>query len=993
MRILLRFRTSLIVMAVLVLLYALLGFIILPYIVKSQVFPAVSGQLKRPVLAKEVAINPFALSVTITGFEIQEADQMPLLGFDELFVNFELSSLLHQTYRFDEIKLVMPYVSVRIMPSGALNLLELAKVSGGSTAPDQETPPVKDEAEKKRLPPIEIALLQISRGIVEFRDDSKPKPFEVSIVPIEIMLRNFSTRRGGENVYAFTAEVRKEELLNWEGTISLDPIQSEGKFSLTGVRGPVLWLYVKDRFRFDIPDGVLNISARYRFDAMVEPFNLILADGELSLTNLKLAESGQDDVLIAVPSFLVHGMNVDVAKQTVEIASVESRNATLKGWLNQDGTVNYQALIAPQPSDSEKEIRKEAASASAPVPAQEQRPWSVDVKEIGLKNYTVDFEDRTTPTPARQRIDALDFTVKDVRVPFKEPVSFGLGLNLNGSGRVEVSGTAGVDPVRADISLNLSEIPIVPFQPYFDKYVRLDVVNGGVNVNGTVQFRGVHPNGPLLRYMGDMAIENLSLGDRSSSNKLFSLKALTFTQLAADVEPTSLKIGEVALQEPSVYAIIDSDGVMNFSRLAVPQGEKAPISAGQSAESGTPDKKQTADPVPIAIDAVKLVKAKATFTDRSIKPSVVTGISELTGTIKGLSSKQIAKANIALAGRIDNVAPFKINGQINPLSEEAYTDLTFNFANMDLTTAAPYAGKYVGYPITKGKLSLDLKYKVSQKHLDAENKMLVDQLTLGESTESPDATSLPVRLALALLKDRKGQIDIDLPVKGDLNDPDFKYGRALLKVLGNLITKIAASPFTVMGKLIPGGGDAEELQYLEFDPGAVAVAATELKKVEAIARGLDERPGLRLEVTGTADPVRDGKVLALQKLNAQLLARWQRGKGISKQAELPIVEEERAIKELFDQQRSLQPVAAPAEGAQLPSKPPMIEEMRQQLVATIPVPDSELRLLAQQRAEQVRGQLLVDGKLADERVFLTEVDLTASDHEKVRSRLNITAGQ
>jgi hypothetical protein len=174
---------------------------------------------------------------------------------------------------------------------------------------------------------------------------------------------------------------------------------------------------------------------------------------------------------------------------------------------------------------------------------------------------------------------------------------------------------------------------------------------------------------------------------------------------------------------------------------------------------------------------------------------------------------------------------------------------------------------------------------------------------------------------------------------------------------------------------------------------AVAVAATELKKVEAIAKGLDERPGLRLEITGTADPVRDRKVLALQKLNAQLLARWQRGKGISKQADLPIVEEERAIKELFDQQRSLQPVAGTAEGEQIPSKPPSIEEMRQQLAAGIPVPDSDLRLLAQQRAEQMRGQFVVNGNLADERVFLTEVDLMAADHEKVRSRLNITAGQ
>jgi hypothetical protein len=312
---------------------------------------------------------------------------------------------------------------------------------------------------------------------------------------------------------------------------------------------------------------------------------------------------------------------------------------------------------------------------------------------------------------------------------------------------------------------------------------------------------------------------------------------------------------------------------------------------------------------------------------------------------------------------------------------------------MDLTAQGPYSSKFVGYGLSKGKLSLDLKYKVSRKQLEAENKVVVDQLTFGEKVNSPDATSLPVKLAVALLKDRKGRIDIDLPIRGDLKDPDFKYGKVVVSTLLNLLTKIVASPFTLMGKLIPGGGDAEELQYLEFDPGAVAFVATEMKKVEAIAKGLEERPGLRLEVTGTADPVRDRKVLALRRLNAQLLARWQQGKGISKEVDLPIVEEERAIKELFDQQRSLQSVVAPAEGAQLPSKPPTIEEMRQQLVAAMPVPDSDLRLLAQQRAEQMRGQLVVDGKLADERVFLTEVELTASDHEKVRSRLNITAGQ
>ena len=146
------------------------------------------------------------------------------------------------------------------------------------------------------------------------------------------------------------------------------------------------------------------------------------------------------------------------------------------------------------------------------------------------------------------------------------------------------------------------------------------------------------------------------------------------------------------------------------------------------------------------------------------------------------------------------VAPLKIAGTINPLSKEAFTDLTITLGGMDLTAEGPYSGKYVGYGLSKGKLSLDLKYKVSQKQLEAENKVVVDQLTFGEKVDSPDATSLPVPLAVALLKDRRGRIDIDLPIRGDLNDPDFKYGKVMVSTLLNLLMKIVASPFTLLSK-------------------------------------------------------------------------------------------------------------------------------------------------------------------------------------------------
>jgi hypothetical protein len=294
--------------------------------------------------------------------------------------------------------------------------------------------------------------------------------------------------------------------------------------------------------------------------------------------------------------------------------------------------------------------------------------------------------------------------------------------------------------------------------------------------------------------------------------------------------------------------------------------------------------------------------------------------------------------------------------------------------------------------LSKGKLSFDLKYKVSQKSLEAENKVLVDQLTFGQKTDSPDATSIPVPFVVALLQDRQGRIEIDLPIRGDLNDPDFKYGRVLLSTLGNILMKVAASPFSLLGKLVPGGGSGEELQYFEFEPGSTSLAATELKKAEALIKGLQERPGLRLEITGTADPVLDRKALGLQTLKIQLKTKWQQERALPKDADFPDYEEERMIKERFEQEHVQPAGVVPAPKPDGAPKPPTVEEMRQQLTAAIPVDEASLRSLADERAKQIRGQLAGEGKLADERVFLTEVDATASGYEKVRSRLNITAG-
>ena len=959
----------------LVLFYTLVGFILIPYLIKAYAIPAVAEKLKRPVLVKDVELNPFTLSLWVTGFEIRETDQSALLGFDEFFVNLQASSLIRRAYVFDTIRLTLPFVSAKVSKEGRLNLLDLVPPD------DKSQPAAPPQAEKTpaEVPAIEIGEFEIAQAIVEFRDESKPKPYVLDIVPIHIVFKNFHTKPGGDNSYAFTAELGKGETLSWAGTVSLEPIQSSGKFSLSGVKLPSLWQYLHDRFRFDITDGTVAADANYALDAGATPLKLQISQANVRVEKLAVREDGSLDPVITIPVLNVEGVDVDLAKREVTVGNIAVERASFTAWLNPDGTVNYQQMFSPIDSAEPPPAASSASSAS-----KDEKPWAVWLKEITLQDHTIDFDDRTLPTPAHVEVRALTVKTHDVRIPIKDALPLEVGMQLNGTGTIRVSGSVLPNPFQADVTLALKDIAIRPFQPYFEKFARIDVQSGDINLDGTLHLATVHPNGPLMSYEGNASVAALSVADRDQGNEVASLQALSLNAVRVTVDPTTVSIKEVGIQQPMAHLVVQPDGGLNLGKLAA----VSPPSSSADEKPAEPQKAKS-PPVPVTVGVVKLTKAAATFRDDSVQPPVRTEVSDLTGTIKGLSSKQLARADVDLSGRLGKVASLKIAGTINPLSEDAFTDLTISLAGMDLTAEGPYSSKYVGYGLSKGKLSLDLKYKVSQKQLEAENRVVVDQLTFGEKIDSPDATSLPVALAVALLKDRKGRIEIDLPIRGDLKDPDFKYGKAVLSVLLNLLTKIVASPFTLMGKLIPGGGD-EDLQFIEFPPGSEAVADEELKKLEALAKGLEERPGLRLEITGTADPVHDRKVLGLQKLKAQLLARWQQGKGASKEGDLPIVEEERAIKELFDQQRSQQPVATPAQGN---SKPPTIEDMRQQLVAAMPVSDAELRLLAQQRAEQIRGQLAGDGKLADERVFLTEVDLTASDHEKVRSRLNLTAGQ
>ena len=985
------------------LLYTAMGFWGVPWAITNKLAPILTEKLNRPVSIQEAEFNPFLFKLKVKGFAIQEDDGSPLAGFDELLVDFEaLSSASKQIYTFAEIRLWLPYGLAVVRPDGSLNLADLGPSSDGDNSVEHISPPDALAEEPPGLPPVYIENFEIHQGMVEFQDRSLPTPFVAHIVPINYTLEHLSTEKGHANPYSLSAERGAGEKITWEGTLTLDPFESEGTVTFENLRLQRLWSYVQDRFQAQIPQGFLTVKGHYHVSPTNQGVDVLVDGGNVTVRDLQIQRKDTDAPLITVPLFEVTNVSVDVLKKDVNISAIMSQDARFLGWVNEDGTMNYQTLFAPVDSSTD-------SSPTAPQSAGElesgkaEAPWNVLVEKLDLDNFAIEMEDRQPATPARVLIEALHFHTSQVSSALDKPLPIDLSFQLNQSGKADLRGTVNIEPLSVTMDVGLTDIALKPFQPYLAPFVQFTVGSGALSLVGETHYQGTSKTEPMVTYAGSIGVSKLAFVDPENSKPFLQWDDLAVKGLSLNIEPTRVKIQEIALTKPGVVLAIDQDGNSNMKRLLAPRGQ----SDDQSIEEEEPTTEEASAPlVPVQVDMVRINNLQLQLADRSISPNVATKIEEFSGIIKGLSSEQLAKADVDLAGKVDRYAPFKIQGQINPLSEDAYTDLRVSFKNLALTTVSPYSGKFAGYPITKGKLFLDLAYKLSQKELVGENKVLVDQITMGGRVESPDATSLPIPLALALLKDRKGQIDIDLPVRGNLDDPDFSYGGIIWNALGNLITKVATSPFSIVGGLI--GGNSEDLQFVAFPAGTDELLPVEQEKLIALAKALTDRPGLQLEITGTADPDVDGRALAEDKLLTQLKqAKFVQQPRSSDQtaASVELIaltneEEAQYLKQLYVKKFDVAAIPKVEEkshdqesgSADKSSKPPTVAEMKARLLDGIFLEEGQLRMLAQQRAQIIRDYLIQEGKVSSNQVFLVEVAMNPMTEEgMIRNPLALTA--
>jgi hypothetical protein len=373
----------------------------------------------------------------------------------------------------------------------------------------------------------------------------------------------------------------------------------------------------------------------------------------------------------------------------------------------------------------------------------------------------------------------------------------------------------------------------------------------------------------------------------------------------------------------------------------------------------------------VRIARITLSGGNVDFSDRFIKPNFNAKFHDLGGRISGLESIAEKRADVLLEGMWSNHAPVKITGQVNPLIDTPYVDLNLNISDIELSPFSPYSGKYIGYILEKGKLTFNVAYLMEDRKLEATNSITINQLTLGDSVESPDAVSLPIKLAIALLKDREGNIELDLPVSGSLDDPQFKIGKVVLTVLKNLIVKIVSSPFAALGALAGGG---EELSYLEFDAGISEINEENGQKMDKLAKILYERPGLKLDVQGAAAPEADGEALRAMLLENRLKGEKLRQMMKSGKSAVPLEEIVMSDAEkpaLLEAVYAASGIAVPVDDSGKPVE--LTSETMEKLLRThTEVTKNDYRKLANARAFNAKNYLLENGQVERERVFIVE---------------------
>jgi hypothetical protein len=653
-----------------------------------------------------------------------------------------------------------------------------------------------------------------------------------------------------------------------------------------------------------------------------------------------------------------------------------------------------------------------AATPAAPAAA---TPWTFDLREFAVRDAGISAEDRNMHPATKVLLAPLSLTVNDASLDLSKPVKVSLDTRIDRSGKLQLSGDVTPQPLSANLAVKLSDLELKPIQPYLAQHTSMTLLAGRLSADAKVRYG---TSKPAVQVSGKLSIAGLRTVDNALHDDFINWSRLDVSGVTFQHDPDRLVIDQVTAQKLYARVIIEPDRTLNVTRVLAgpgatviapaPAGGEPVVATAAPQPSGLPAKAvrnqaakaapagaPAAAGMPMEIKKIVLHAGQAKFADLSVQPNFATGIQNIEGTVRGLSSKENSRAKVDIHGAVDEFSPVAITGEVNVLSAALYTDLGLSFRNMELSTFNPYSGKFAGYNITKGKLTTLLHYKVEGRKLDAQHHITIDQLEFGAKTASKDAVSLPIKLAVALLKDRHGVIDLDIPVTGTLDDPKFRLGPIIWKVFVNILEKAVTAPFALLGTLFGGGPD---MQFVDFSPGAAVLGPADTDKMHSIVKALNGRPQLKIEVPIAPLGEVDRPALIETQFKAEVSEAQSAKAGREKSAETTDFEQldpaakAAVLTQLYAKTVGGKP-AYPESITAVKSKPDRAaaeaDFLSQAVHEHIQISDADLNALAQKRAMAIQQALLTDTQVDPARVFLVANNKVKSQDGKVRLQLSL----
>lgn len=915
-------RKAALVAAGLIVAALLFLWLALPGIIQSQAEEFVHARTGHRLTLDRPQFNPFRLELRLANLKLSDPEGKPLLGFRELNVDVSAASLPRRAAVFDAIRLDGLEVALVELPGGTINW---SRFIDALQDKEDKTPPAG-------LPRFDIRSFVLVDGSLDFADRRGTSGFATRVTPLNLSLSDVSTLPDDNGTFKLEARTSTGAQIALTGTMDLNPVAVNGSVSLQDLQLGQFAPYLGD-FLATAPAGMAAVTASYRAGNTGDKLDVTVEGIEARLTGLRLplGAAGEGSAGLSVGTIALKGGSFDLSRQMLSIGSIAlgatrlelpnvDRSLELAAVTLDDARIDLAARQAAIASLSladgsvfavrkpEGQIflleglkalaalgtkRKQAAAAVKDEAA--GVPWRFRLEQLNVTGLDVFMRDERVTPALEIGYEKIALNVKGVSEDLGLALPVQLAFNVAGGGRFEGEGKYTPAGPVVDFKLKLVDLALKLAEPLLAGKTTLRVADGRLSTQGTVTY-GAKAAEPA--YRGDFSVRDLRLNEEGSGEEILAWKNLATQQFS--VTPTRLDIGELRLNGLDTKLIINKDKSVNLMRMLKPSpAAAAPAAAAPAATSAAaaapadgaaiapaaaaapvPDTTAGAVPFLVNIDRLRFFKGELDFADLSLMFPFSTRIHGLRGSIGNLSSRPGAPGQLELDGEVDEFGMARAVGQVDLFNPTDNMDIKVIFRNVDMSRLTPYMATFAGRRIESGKLSLDLEYKIKQRQLRGENKIVIDRLKLGERVESASATSLPLDLAIAILEDSDGIIDLGLPVAGSLDDPEFSYGGLIWKAITNVLTKIVTAPFRALGALFGGGG--EKIESVAFEPGARQLTPPEREKLVKIAAVLGKRPKLALAVGGLyADVDR----VALQEVQLRRAVLTQSGLALSERGD------------------------------------------------------------------------------------------------------------